>query len=95
MTSFWSWLQKFQMALTNSTKSISLEASLSKMSKTLRANGVRSASMNLGDSTSLQRECSARARSRTKHPGFETIPRHDRLSKDQPKRVENDRDRSL
>ena len=48
-----------------------------------------------GDSTSLQRECSARARSETKHPSFETVPRDDRSSKNQPKRVENGRDMSL
>ena len=48
-----------------------------------------------GDSTSLQRECSARARSGKKHPRFESAPRDDRSSKNQPKRVENGRDRSL
>ena len=34
-----------------------------------------------GDSTSLQRECSARARSGKQHPRFETVPRDDRSSK--------------
>ena len=48
-----------------------------------------------GDSTSLQRECSARARSGKKHPRFESAPRDDRSSKNQPKRVENGRDMSL
>ena len=32
---------------------------------------------------------------RKKHPRFETVPRDDRSSKNQPKRVENGRDRSL
>ena len=48
-----------------------------------------------GDSTSLQRECSARARSGKKHPRFETVPRDDRSSKNQPKRAETGRARSL
>ena len=48
-----------------------------------------------GDSTSLQRECSARARSGKSIPRFESAPRDDRPSKKQPKRVENGRDRSL
>ena len=47
-----------------------------------------------GDSTSLQRECSARA-FRKQHPRVESAPRDDRSSKNQPKRAENDRDRSL
>ena len=47
------------------------------------------------DSSSLQRECSARARSGKNHPRFEAVPRDDRSSKNQPKRVENGRDRSL
>ena len=38
-----------------------------------------------GDSTSLQRECSASARSGKKHLRFETVPRDDRSSKNQPK----------
>ena len=46
------------------------------------------------DSTSLQRECSARL-FRKKHPRFEIVPRDDRPSKNQPKRVENGRARSL
>ena len=33
------------------------------------------------DSSSLQHECSARARSGKKHPRFETVPRDDRSSK--------------
>ena len=48
-----------------------------------------------GDSTSLQRESSARARCKRKHPRFESAPRDDRSSKNKPKRVENGRDMSL
>ena len=47
------------------------------------------------DSSSLQHECSARARSGKKHPCFETVPRDDRSSKNQPKRVEHGRERRL
>ena len=47
------------------------------------------------DSSSLQCECFARARYRKTHPRFETVPRDDRSSKNQPKRVENGRDMSL
>ena len=47
-----------------------------------------------GDSMSLQRDCSARAFQK-QHPRFESAPRDDRSSKNQPKRAENDRDRSL
>jgi hypothetical protein len=40
--------------------------------------------------------CVFRARAfRKKHPRFETVPRDDRSSKNQPKRVENGRDMSL
>ena len=42
----------------------------------------------------LQRECSARA-FRNQHPRFESAPRDDRSSKNQSKRVENGRERSL
>ena len=55
----------------------------------------RDAGQEKGDSTSLQRECSARARFGNQHPRFESAPRDDRSSKNQPKRAENDRDRSL
>ena len=48
-----------------------------------------------GDSTSLQRECFARARFEIQHPRFESAPRDDRSSKNQPKRAENGRERSL
>ena len=48
-----------------------------------------------GFSSSLQRECSARACSGKQHPRFETVPRDDRSSKNRPKRVENGRERSL
>ena len=48
-----------------------------------------------GDATSLQRECAARARSGKKRPRFEAVPRDDRSSKNQPKRVEHGRERSL
>ena len=41
-----------------------------------------------GGSTSLQRECSRRTRSRKTDPPFENAPRDDRSSKNQPKRVE-------
>ena len=46
------------------------------------------------DSSSLRHECRARAFQK-KHPRVESAPRDDRLSKNEPKRVENDRDRSL
>ena len=57
--------------------------------------GAVEAARDKGDSTSLQREFSACARSGKKHPRFETVPRDDRSSKNQPKRVENGRDKSL
>ena len=57
--------------------------------------GQLGAGQDKGDSTSLQRECFARARSGKKHPRFETVPRDDRSSKNQPKRVEIGRARSL
>ena len=47
-----------------------------------------------GDSSSLQHECAARS-FRKKHPRFEGAPRDDRPSKNEPKRVETDRERSL
>ena len=48
-----------------------------------------------GDSTSLQRECSRARAFRKQHPCFESAPRDDRSSKNQPKRVETGRARSL
>ena len=47
-----------------------------------------------GDSTSLNVSV-PRARVLEKHPRFETVPRDDRSSKNQPKRVETGRARSL
>jgi hypothetical protein len=47
------------------------------------------------DSTSLQRECSARGARQKHRPRFEATPRDDRSSKNKPKRAENGPDRSL
>ena len=48
-----------------------------------------------GDSTSLQRDFFRARAFREKHPRFETAPRDDRSSENQPKRAERGRERSL
>ena len=62
------------------------------------ADDARRAVLHLGRTREIQRRFNLsvpRARVPKKHPRFETVPRDDRSSKNQPKRVENDRDMRL